>query len=793
LSLEVDDLMAGVLRPIVPNIERLLGRKIPNPPILDADAAQQRFYSTILRVFREQEKPVVLLLEDLQWTSESLNVLKQLNRILEEAPILIIATYRNDEKPHLPDELKEMQVFELERFDREEIVTISKSVLGSAAVRPGILDLLQDETEGNAYFLIEVLRTLAEEAGQLSKISSMVLPERVFPKGIMSIVKRRLSQVPQSAHQMLSIAAVAGREIDPKILNALDPTLNFEEWVFACSEAGVLEASEFFWRFAHNKLRDGLVGGLSEKDRRSYHQQIAEAIEKVYPDETAQAITLLGHWEAAGTITKAREYAYLSGVHLAAQYAHVEAVEYLTKALDFVQATDTDEFFKILSKREEVYDWLGSRDEQKADLDRLTAFASKSKDTTIALKVTLLKARYGNTVADYDFAFQEAQLAVEQAREMGDLESEAKALGEWSMALTWQGKHDEARGYAKIGLEICRQIQDTEGEARMLNSLAIAYYYQGDYEQARKYYLLGLEINEKADDQRGVAQSINNLAIIASSQGSFKEARKYYEEGLKVCRSIGFRWNESKVLNNLGHMAEQLGDFSNATRYFDDALLVNREIGSPQGEGVALINLGIVKRNQGLFEQAEFDLQRSRKILENINAQLLVSYSIDNLGRLAFQQDDYDKAQAYFQEALEIRKELNLPYLVIESQAGLAQAGLAKGEDVQAVLNVLLEYINENPNLEGTESPARIYLVCFEILQSIADPRAKDLLRSAYEFLMDQVEKIDIQDLRQTYLENINEHAEVVRHYELVFGPIEAEEKATHIQPGTIIISLAPS
>ncbi|MCP4538622.1 MAG: hypothetical protein GY832_15925 [Chloroflexi bacterium] len=94
-------------------------------------------------------------------------LLDRLTTGASDLPLLIIGTYRDDERPDLPDDLSGMQVLKLERLTEQGIAELSASMLGSAGGREPVLDLLRRETEGSPFFLVEVVRALAEEAGQL--------------------------------------------------------------------------------------------------------------------------------------------------------------------------------------------------------------------------------------------------------------------------------------------------------------------------------------------------------------------------------------------------------------------------------------------------------------------------------------------------------------------------------------------------------------------------------------------------------------------------------------------------
>ncbi|HLU11296.1 MAG TPA: serine/threonine-protein kinase, partial [Oceanobacillus sp.] len=102
LELELTDAEAGVLKTLIPDIADLLGRPIPDVPDLEPQVAQERLHTTIEAVFRKQCQPFVLMLDDLQWASnESLALLNRITKLTDDQPLLIIASYRDDERPDL--------------------------------------------------------------------------------------------------------------------------------------------------------------------------------------------------------------------------------------------------------------------------------------------------------------------------------------------------------------------------------------------------------------------------------------------------------------------------------------------------------------------------------------------------------------------------------------------------------------------------------------------------------------------------------------------------------------------
>ncbi|MEO0560591.1 MAG: protein kinase [Chloroflexota bacterium] len=168
LVTEITDFEAAVLKAVVPDIEGLMGREtpLPPPPDLAPEAAQQRLFGTITDILQRQVVPLLLLLEDLHWATESLDLLREVTAVQMDAPVMIVASYRSDELPDLPETLADMHPLHLERFDEENIAALTRAMLSEEATyNPDLMALLKRETEGNAFFLVEVVRALAERAG----------------------------------------------------------------------------------------------------------------------------------------------------------------------------------------------------------------------------------------------------------------------------------------------------------------------------------------------------------------------------------------------------------------------------------------------------------------------------------------------------------------------------------------------------------------------------------------------------------------------------------------------------
>jgi hypothetical protein len=365
LSTALDDLDASTLKDLIPDISQLLERDIPDAVDLEGEGYRQRLLGAIANLFQQQKQPIILLLEDLQWANESLEVLKSLSGLTANLPLLIVGNFRLEERPNLPDELPDMQVLKLERLSENSIADLSVSMLGEAGRQADVLELLQRETEGNVFFLVEVVRALAEEAGRLGAVGQMALPEFVTTGGVNAVIERRLARVPAGGRGLLRLAAIAGRELDLALLERMKDRVNLDEWLIACSNSAVLEILDGQWRFAHDKLREATVSTIPATKISKSHRHVAEAIEETYPDAPEQAAILAQHWREAGD--RAKEYTSVQragdyGLHISAfmdAKAHFERSLELAPDVIDVDGSQQAEQTIIAVKLGEVLQHLG--------------------------------------------------------------------------------------------------------------------------------------------------------------------------------------------------------------------------------------------------------------------------------------------------------------------------------------------------------------------------------------------------------------------------------------------------
>ena len=349
---------AGIIQQIVPDIEDVLQIRAGTPPILDPREARELLVSTIVELITNEGLPLVLILEDLQWMgNESLALLQSLVRAGNKHRILIVGTYRNDERPDLPEDLPASRVLELPRLEDQAIADLSRSILGAKGEMPEIVEFLNRQTEGNPFFIVEMLRALAEETGRLSEVGEKPIPEKILPGGVKQIIDRRIGRVPQHALPLLELAAIAGREIDFPLMVEISPDSNLDAWRLACSESGILAITGETWRFAHDKLREGLLARMKSHQSQEACRQVAESIEDLYPEVPDEAARLAHLWDQAGNETRHIKYSIEAGDYARFQYAFTDSIDhYLGASNLLIQQGQTEQAAEVQMKMAQVHE-----------------------------------------------------------------------------------------------------------------------------------------------------------------------------------------------------------------------------------------------------------------------------------------------------------------------------------------------------------------------------------------------------------------------------------------------------
>ena len=212
-------------------------------------------------------------------------------------------------------------------LDDVEILDLMGAAAGHEMADDGVAlaHALRRETAGNPFFLVEVLRHLAETGAFAQDadgrwVLSDDLDDLGLPSSIREVVAQRVARLGEPTEKALALAAVIGRDFDVDVLTTLvdtdeDTLLDLLDGAIAAGIVGEPEQQFGRYRFVHALIQHTLYQDLGTARRQRAHQRIAEALEARADDDRLVA-ELAHHWMAAtrpADAAKAIHYARRAG------------------------------------------------------------------------------------------------------------------------------------------------------------------------------------------------------------------------------------------------------------------------------------------------------------------------------------------------------------------------------------------------------------------------------------------------------------------------------------------------
>jgi class 3 adenylate cyclase len=473
----------GELARLVPELtDRVPGLQAPLRS--DPEMERYRLFDAVAAwlTATANEEPVLLVLDDLQWAAKP--TLMLLRHVVAAAGgrILVLGTYRDTELTHdhpllqvVPDlrRLGGVDRMSLAGLDDVGVAALVEQAAGGVLDETGVAlaRAVHEETEGNPFFVREVLRHLAEtgavERHEGGWATRLPVDELGIPEGVRDVVGRRLARLSGDTNHALRVAAVVGPEFELGVVQAAGD-LREDALLAAIEEAAdarvVIEVSATRFRFAHALIRATLYEALSTTRQVVLHRKTAEAIETIHAHALDDFVpSLAHHWAKASApvrdVTRAVEYAQRAGDRALAQLAHDEAARYYRSGLDLLDAGEAN---ADDPRRLELLIGLGEARRRAGDpayRQTLLDAARLAKDLGDA--PALASAALANTLGYMWTAFSVDTDRIEV------LESALAAVGEDDPAL-------RARLLATLGLELAWQPDPTRRVALSQEALGIA-------------------------------------------------------------------------------------------------------------------------------------------------------------------------------------------------------------------------------------------------------------------------------------------------------------------------------
>ncbi|MFX1412052.1 MAG: tetratricopeptide repeat protein, partial [Promethearchaeota archaeon] len=511
------------------------------------------------------------------------------------------------------------------------------------------------------------------------------------------------------------------------------------------------------------------------------------------------------------TLLLAREQVYgLQGARRA-QAQDLAALEALATQVDDDELQVAKRRAEVALRRTQYAEVTGDYPAAIASAQEAVHLAQAAQDVSSEVLGYL---RWGAALwrqGEYEAAMHRGKRSLDLSRAMGLPQLEAASLCLLGSVARYQNKPSSTRAYHEQALRAYRQIGDRRGESVTLNSLGVFFAWQSDAPSARNYYEQALRVFREMGDRQNEGLQLNDLGLLYDQQGDVAQARDYLQQALRITREVDDRRGESQVLNSLGTIAAKLGNYTQAGHCLQQARHITRELGDRFEESITLYRLGDLYRRQGCYERARDCFQQALAIKRELGFWQGERWDLSELCRISYRLGQDDAAREYGRQALQVAQEIDDRHgctyalflsgqdllnqgrlaeaaqayeqaiasyreqgrraAAVESLAGLARVCLAQGELAQAQVHVE-EILNSLGNpltvhaLAGFGEPFQVPLTCYRVLHANRDPRAWDVLDTAYRLVQERAAGIEDEELRRSFLENVQVHRQIITAYE---------------------------
>jgi DNA-binding SARP family transcriptional activator/predicted ATPase len=367
---ELESFPAWTMAEVTHLVPEILQRR----PGLESSAApgvneeRARLFEGVARFVAElsAHRALLIVLEDLQWASEStLELLHYLARHLADHPVLMVGTLRPEalglQHPLLAIRRRLAREglakpLRLSRLSPEAVEAIVVEMSGAGEAVGPLAERLYQETEGNPFYLMEIVKTLFETGmvyleegawqGNFARISEGEIP---LPASLSEAIQSRVSRLNDATQEALRLAAVLGREFDFGLLNAVwgrgrEATLETLDELLRHrlidEGTGIIGCD---YAFTHHKIQEAIYAGMPRRRQQHAHARVGAAMESLYgPEAEVVAGELAFHFEHAQQLDKTLTqktitYRLQAGERAVRLFANEEAIAHFTRALELLK------------------------------------------------------------------------------------------------------------------------------------------------------------------------------------------------------------------------------------------------------------------------------------------------------------------------------------------------------------------------------------------------------------------------------------------------------------------------
>src|SRR5262245_40358521 len=610
----VDDLRQRLARSpaLVPAFAALLRGEPPpdGTEALTQDAMQTAFVRTLQAL--AAERLTVLVIDDLHFAPpEGRALFSALACAVQAHRVVLVGTARPTLDSGWKADLARLPHVSrrtIRRLDVRDVAALLEEALGHRQAAEDLASKTLEKTDGNPYFVLEVLREL-RSGGLLRRVGERrwelvrTIADIPCPQNVRELLLARLQALGPEDRETLQSAACCGPSFDPLLVAE---AIGADRLAFLRRLASLetvhrlVRSAGRRFVFDHHLLHDVVYAGTPEPLRESLHAAVGAVLEaraSAAPPGTAsheRALfpMLVDHLLRGGQGARALRHLDAAVEDLERRYEYDAAMDLLRRTLAVPGLVAGERRCGLLLRLADRLERLARYTDEGPTLAEARSLADSLGDETLRARVHTVFGRYFTGTSKPDDAIRELESAIGLFRSLGDRRGEADATEALGSQLTRLGRYDEARARLEHCRDVAREAGARRAEAsahRLLGTLA---YIRGDLDGAAEEQERAVALSHSVGDGPMERKAAGYLGILHWSQGRFDAAVDCYETLRSACRDAGDRVGEASALLTLSDLLCDLGRFAEALELNRRALDLTRETGSRVSEAHATATYG---------------------------------------------------------------------------------------------------------------------------------------------------------------------------------------------------------
>lgn len=540
--------------------------------------------------------PVLLVLEDLHWGD--LSTVQYVDAALrqhKDAPLMVLAMARPEVHQRFVGlwserNLNEVRLGGLSKKAAEKLV---KEVLGKD-VSEAQVNLLIERADGNAFYLEELVRSVAEGKGE------------ELPDSVLGMVQARLAAMEGDGRRILKAASVFGETAwnggIQFLLSDVDPG-TVADWLSELTTRELLSKrvnsvypGEQEYVFRHALVRDAAYALLSEEDRRTVHKLAGEWLERVGSNDPT---VLAEHFDRGAAPERALPH-YLRAAEQALEGNDLKnAIQRASSALRCGAAGETLGVLKLIQT--DAHRWLGEFQEAERRATDATHVLPKGSMHWLRAVTEIVTAasRQGYYERVEEWVHQASVLEVEGTARLQQIQALASAAS----GLLNAGRFDVAHKTLERVLQLAGDLEQLEPRtaAQVWRMRGSAARHLGDFETDLRCYKAACEAFTRAGDLRNAANAQVSYGFAYLEIAQFDASERELQQALTVAGSLGLQTVVTRAYHNLAMVRCAKADFETATQMERRAIDASHKQGDSRLEAWSHVYLSTIHFRKGDF------------------------------------------------------------------------------------------------------------------------------------------------------------------------------------------------